>query len=144
MQLVYRLIVWALGVIGAAAALGINTFYSISTRFQDLVGLHPDASHGWLGLGCAILGFMGACFVLFRVSLPLGAILLIIAGIGFFFVVNWWALLASPQMLLAAFFAIYYYLDTRHDLALERAAQQAREQPRPERPPPESGTAAVS
>jgi len=140
MQIVYRLIVFLLGVSGAAAALGINLFYSASTRFQDVVGFHPDASHGWLGLGCAILGFIGACLILFKRTIPFGGVLLLIAGIGFFFVVNWWGLLASPQMLLAAFFAFYYYYDLRHDRALERAASQARGG-RTERPPREGGAA---
>lgn len=142
MQFVYRLFVCVLGIFGAAAALGINLFYSISTRFQNLVGLQPDAPHGWLGLGCAILGLIGACFLLFRASIPLGALMLVVAGISFFFVVNWWALLASPQMLLAAFFAAYYYIDHRQRAAKEQAASQDR-QPTPERPPPEAGTPAV-
>ncbi len=140
MQIVYRIFVFILGVAGSAAALGINVFYSLSIRFQDLVGFHPDASHGWLGLGLAILGFIGACLVLFRVTIPLGAALLLIAGIGFFFVVNWWAFLASPQMLLAAFFAAYYYLDLRHDQALEQAARHARA-PLPEHPSQEESAA---
>jgi hypothetical protein len=142
MQFVYRLLTCVLGIFGAAAVLGINTFYSVSRLFQSVVGMHPDASHGWLGLGCAILGFIGACFLLFRASIPLGALLLVIAGIGFFFVVNWWALLASPQMLLAAFFAAYYYLDLRQRAAQGQAAGQGR-QPMPERPPPEAGTPAA-
>ncbi|HLW02537.1 MAG TPA: hypothetical protein VKT82_28045 [Ktedonobacterales bacterium] len=142
MQIVYRLIVFVLGIIGAAAALGINLFYSASTRFQGVVGLHPDASHGWLGLGCAILGFIGAFLLLFRVSIPAGAVLLVIAGIGFFFVVNWWALLASPQMLIAAFFALYYYFSIQRERALRQQISQGRMQT-PERPPPEPGAPAV-
>ncbi len=140
MQIVYRLLVFLLGIVGAAAALGINTFYSISRRFQDVVGLHPDPSHGWLGLGCAILAFIGACFVLFRALIPFGALLLIIAGIGFFFVVNWWAWLASPQMFIAAFFALYYWWQERRTHALETGLHRER---RRERPPPETGAPAV-
>lgn len=142
MQIVYRLIVFVLGIIGAAAALGINLFYSASTRFQSVVGFHPDASHGWLGLGCAILAFIGAFLLLFRVSRPAGAILLVIAGIGFFFVVNWWAWLASPQMFIAAFFAVYYYLSVNRERALQQQVNQGQMQT-PERPPPETGTPAV-
>ncbi len=142
MQLIYRLIMWLLGVIGAAAALAINIIYSTSTRFQSLVGMHPDASHGWLGLGCAILGFIGACLLLFRASIPLGVILLVIAAIGFFFVVGAWALLASPQMLVAAFFGLYHYLEGKRTQALQQAAQQGRLQ-RPERPPTEGGLPAT-
>jgi hypothetical protein len=142
MQIVYRLIVCVLGIIGAAAALWINIFYSASTRFQNVVGMHPDASHGWLGLGCVILGFIGAFLLLFRVLIPGGALLLVIAGVGFIFVVHWWALLASPQMLLAAFFAVYYYLSVNRERALEQQVNQGRLQ-MPERPPPETGTPAV-
>jgi hypothetical protein len=142
MQIVYRLLVFVLGVFGAAAALGINLFYSASTRFQSVVGLHPDASHGWLGLGCAILAFIGACLLLFRGTIPVGAVMLVVAGIGFFFVVGWWALLASPAMFIAAFFAAYYYAQEGRMRALEQAARQGR-MPLPERPPPEGGTPAV-
>ena len=143
MQIVYRLLVFVLGIVGAAAALAINIVYSTSTRFQSLAGLHPDASHGWLGLGCAILAFIGACLLLLRFTIPVGVVLLIIAAIGFFFVVGWWALLASPQMLIAAFFGAYYYADVRHDQALRAAAERGR-QPMPERPPPEGGLPAAS
>ncbi|HEX6779229.1 MAG TPA: hypothetical protein VF099_13555 [Ktedonobacterales bacterium] len=138
MHILYRLVVFVLGIAGAAAALGINVFYSASIRFQNLVGLHEDAPHGWLGLGCVVLGFAGACLVLSRLTMPAGVILLLIAGIGFFFVVNWWALLASPQMLLAAFFAAYYYLEFKHEQEV-RGAEMSRQ----EYPPQQGGTPAV-
>lgn len=142
MHILYRLVVFVLGIAGAAAALGINVFYSASIRFQNLIGHHQDAPHGWLGLGCVVLGFMGACLVLSRVTIPAGVILLLIAGIGFFFVVNWWALLASPQMLIAAFFALYYYFSIQRERALRQQISQGRMQT-PERPPPEPGAPAV-
>jgi hypothetical protein len=142
MQVIYRLITWLLGVIGAAAALAINIIYSSSTRFQSLVGMHPDASHGWLGLGCAILAFIGACLLLFRLTIPGGVVLLLIAGIGFFFVVGAWALLASPQMFIAAFLGMYHYMETKRAQELRQAAQRGRVQ-MPERPPAEGGTPAV-
>lgn len=142
MQIIYRIIMWLLGVIGAAAALAINIIYSTSTRFQSVVGMHPDTSHGWLGLGCAILAFIGACLLLFRFSIPAGVVLLVIAGIGFFFVVGAWALLASPQMFVAAFFGIYYYLAEKRERELRQAAQQGR-LPTPERPPTEGGIPAA-
>ena len=142
MQFVYRLLTCVLGIFGAAAALGINTFYSASIRFQSVIGAHPDASHGWLGLGCAILAFIGALLLLFRGAIPVGVVMLLIAGIGFFFVVNYWALLASPAMFMAAFFAAYYYIDYRQRAAQGQAAGGGR-QPMPERPPPEGGTPAV-
>ncbi len=135
---IYRFFTFLLGILGAAAALGINIFYSASTRFQSVVGAHPDPSHGWLGLGCAILAFIASFLLLFRVSIPAGALLLIIAGIGFFFVVNWWAWLASPAMFLAAFFGLYQYLVHRR----AEAAQQGRPAGQ-EYPPPEGRTPAV-
>lgn len=135
---IYRFFTFLLGILGAAAALGINIFYSVSTRFQNVVGTQPDPPHGWLGLGCAILAFMGAVLLLFRMSIPAGALMLIIAGIGFFFVVNWWAWLASPAMFLAAFFGLYQYLVHRR----AEAAQQGKV-PRQEYPPPEGRTPAV-
>lgn len=142
MQIIYRLFVFLLGIAGAAAALGINVFYSSSTRFQSLVGFHPDASHGWLGLGCVVLAFIGACLLLFRLTIPAGVLLLLIAGIGFFFVVNWWAWLASPQMFMAAFFAAYYYLGVRREQALRQEMRGAG-MSRQEYPPQQGGTPAV-
>ncbi len=142
MQIVYRIIVFILGVNGAGAALGINLFYAASKRFQDLIGLHPDPAHGWLGLSCAILAFIGAILVLFTKTNLAGGIMLLIAGIVFFFVVNWWALLASPQILLAAFFAFYYYYDRKHTRALEQAVSAARISAQ-EHPPQEGGAAAA-
>jgi hypothetical protein len=105
MRALYRSVVFLLGIIGAADALAINTIYSTIKRIARAVGLSLDATHGFLGLGLAILGFLGACVML---KWPIvGGVMLLIAGIGFFFVVGWWALLASPQLLLAGFFGIY-------------------------------------
>jgi hypothetical protein len=141
-QLIYRLFVFLLGVMGAAAALGINVFYSSSTRFQNLVGLHPDASHGWIGLLVIVLAFLGAVLALFKGAIHVGGMLLLIAGIAFFFIVNWWALLASPQLILAGFFALYYYYDLRHVQALQEGTPHP-EARGPGYPPQQGGTPAV-
>lgn len=140
MQLIYRLFVFVLGVMGAAAALGINVFYSASKRFQNLVGAHPDASHGWLGVGLIVLAFLGAILALFNGTIHVGGILMIIAGIAFIFIVNWWSLLASPQLILAGFFAFFYYYYMRRGRVPKEGAPPARP---PEYPPPECGTPAV-
>ena len=112
MQIVYRLIVCILGIIGGLEALFLNIIYSTSTRFQSLIGLSPGASHGFVGLIFVALALLGSVLILFKALIP-GALLLLIAGIGFFFVVHLWAILVSPQMIFAAFLALYHYWETQ-------------------------------
>lgn len=87
------------GLIGAVDAIIINTIVATFHELQRLLGGTVD-SHGWLGLGFAILGLIGAAVAWWRPWA--GAILLLIAGAGFAFAVHWWALLATPQLLAGA------------------------------------------
>ena len=84
MHVIYRFFVFVLGLIGAGEALGINIFFSASRRFQDLVGLHPAVSHGWIGLVIVMLAFLGAVLALPQRLIPYGGALLVITGVAFF------------------------------------------------------------
>ncbi|HEY7833383.1 MAG TPA: hypothetical protein VIG30_07425 [Ktedonobacterales bacterium] len=87
------------GIIGVVDAIIINTIVATFHDLQRLLGGSVD-SHGWLGLGFALLGLVGAILAWWRPWA--GAVLLLIAGVGFAFAVHWWALLATPQLLAAA------------------------------------------
>lgn len=101
---VLRIAVLILGVIGVFDAVVVNILVSAYHRVQDLLGGSGDPSHGIIGFGLCLVGLIGAFAV---VRWPIAsAVLLLIAGIGFFFVVHWWGLLASPQWLVAAALAL--------------------------------------
>jgi hypothetical protein len=101
MRILARLTALILGVVGAIAALLINTVYSTNRHVNNLFFNGTSTSHGFIGLLLVFVGLVGA--VIAPVFALPGAVLLAIAGIGFFFVVGWWALLvASPLLLIAA------------------------------------------
>lgn len=94
-----RIGVLVVGFIGAVDAIIINTIVAVFHELHRLLGGTVD-SHGWLGLGFAILGLIGAVVGMWRPWVA--AVILLIAGVGFAFAVHWWALLATPQLLAAA------------------------------------------
>jgi hypothetical protein len=101
LRLSTRVLALVLGVIGAICALVINIGYSTGRHVNNIVFSGDATSHGFIGLLLVLVGLAGA---LMTPILPIaGAVLMAIAGIGFFFIVGWWALLlASPLLLIAA------------------------------------------
>ena len=98
-----RITALGIGLIGGIDAIIINTIVAGFHEMQRLMGGTVD-SHGWLGLGFAILGLIGGAMAWWR---PLwAAIVLAVAGVGFAFAMHWWALLATPQLLAAAMLAL--------------------------------------
>lgn len=94
-----RIGAFLVGIVGAIDAIIINTIVATFHELQRLLGGTVD-SHGWLGLGFAIVGLIGAALAWWKPWA--GAVLMLIAGVGFAFAVHWWALLATPQLLAAA------------------------------------------
>src|SRR5215831_20855007 len=96
-----RVLALILGVIGSICALVINILYSTGRHVNNIVFNGDATSHGFIGLLLVLAGLVGA---IITPLLPiLGAVLMAIAGIGFFFIVGWWALLlASPLLLIGA------------------------------------------
>lgn len=96
-----RVLALILGVIGAICALIINIVYSTGRHVNNIVFNGDATSHGFIGLLLVLVGLVGA---IVTPLLPIaGAVLMAIAGIGFFFIVGWWALLlASPLLLIGA------------------------------------------
>lgn len=103
-HLTTRMLALVLGVIGALCALVINIVYSTGRHINNIVFQGSATSHGFIGLLLVLAGLVGAAIT---PAFPIvGAVLMAIAGVGFFFIVGWWALLlASPLLLVAAFLA---------------------------------------
>ncbi len=98
-----RITALGIGIIGAIDAIIINTIVAGFHEMQRLMGGTVD-SHGWLGLGFAILGLIGGAMAWWRPTWA--AAVLAVSGIGFAVAVHWWALLATPQLLAAAMLAL--------------------------------------
>lgn len=108
MRLALRIVAAIIGVVGAIVAFVVN----LTVSGAHLAGLVRYQTHGFIGLLLVIVGLIGA-FV--GIPAPVtGAILMLIAGVGFIFIVHWWALVASPLLLLGAVLA---YLDRKKETA---------------------------
>ncbi len=109
-----RVLALILGVIGAICALIINIVYSTGRHVNNFVFNGDATSHGFIGLLLVLVGLVGA---IVTPLLPIaGAVLMAIAGIGFFFIVGWWALLlASPLLLIGAGIAFNARRETTPD-----------------------------
>lgn len=95
-----RTIALIVGLIGAVLALVVNILYSLLHVLTQVAGLTHDSAHFFYGLLVVLVGTVGA--FLAPILPILAAVLLAIAGIGFFAVVGWWAFIASPFFLVAA------------------------------------------
>lgn len=111
MQMLMRVFAFIIGLLAAILGLVINFLYSATHDVLRLTGTTNATTHGWIGLGLAIVGFLGAITALFwpRVSI----VLLLIAGIGLIFVLRWFAIFTTPLFFIAA--AMIYIGETRLD-----------------------------
>lgn len=104
MRIALRVIALILGIIGFVDGVIANFIVAAYRDVAHLIGVDVAQSHGVVGFIFCAIGLIGAVIAL---RLPIvGAVLLLIATIGFFVVVRWWGLLASPQFALAAVLAI--------------------------------------
>lgn len=104
MRVALRVIALIIGVVGFVDGVIANFIVAAYRDVAHLIGVDVAQSHGIIGFIICVVGLVGAILVL---RLPIvGAILLLVATIGFFVVVHWWGLLASPQFALAAVLAI--------------------------------------
>jgi hypothetical protein len=108
-RIIGRLGALILGLIGVVLAFIVNFAYSGVHRLIQLSGgTTMDQTHGFIGLLLILVGLVGSILAL--TAPEFAAILLLIAGVGFFFIVGWYAILASPFFILAAILA---YIDRR-------------------------------
>lgn len=104
MRIALRVIALIIGIIGFVDGVIANFIVAAYRDVAHLIGVTAAQSHGIIGFGICLVGLIGAVIAL---RLPIvGAVLLLIATIGFFAIVRWWGLLASPQFALAAVLAI--------------------------------------
>ncbi len=106
MRTALRVLAAIIGIVGAVVALIVNIVYSGVNDLLNVSGLSVHHSHGFVGLLLVVVGVIGALVAIPRPVV--GALLLLVAGLGFIVIVHWWAFIASPLLLLAAVLA---YMD---------------------------------
>jgi lysylphosphatidylglycerol synthetase-like protein (DUF2156 family) len=104
MKTVSRVATMGIGLVGAVIGFVVNALYSLLHLLGRISGITSDRSHFFIGTGLSILAAIGAILV---VSSPeAGALVLVLATIGFFFIVGWWAIIPAVFLIGAAVLAI--------------------------------------
>jgi hypothetical protein len=104
MTAVSRMVTMGIGLLGAVIGFIVSTLYSLFHFLARISGIYADRSHFFIGIGLAILAAVGSVFVLG--SPEIGAVLLVLATIGFFFIIGWWAIIPAVFLVAAAALAI--------------------------------------
>jgi len=104
MRIIGRLGALILGIIGVIVGT-IGTFVGFANAH---IGSSDAQSHSFVGIVLLLAAVAGCLLVLFAPEVA--AILLLIAGLGFFYVLGWGALFVSPFFIAAAVLA---YVDRR-------------------------------
>ena len=90
---VSRMMAMATGLVGSVIAFVVVALYSFLHMLERMAGITADQSHLFLGIGLTILAVIASLVV---VSAPeIGAVLLVLAAVGFFFIVGWWAIIPA-------------------------------------------------
>jgi hypothetical protein len=103
MRLPLRSLGMILGLIGAAVGFVVSLLYSLAHTLGRVAGITADSSHFFIGLGLTALAILGALSAV--VSGMFGAVLMLVAAVGFAFIVGWWAILPALFLLPAAWLA---------------------------------------
>jgi hypothetical protein len=104
MAAVSRVVTMAIGLVGAVIAFIVSALYSLVHVLGRISGMTADRSHFFIGTGLSLVAVIGAVLV---VGFPeAGALLLIVATVGFFFILGWWAIIPALFLLSAAGLAI--------------------------------------
>lgn len=104
MRAISRVTTMAIGLVGAVIGFVVNALYSLVHVLGRISGITSDRSHFFIGTGLTILAIIGALSV--AGAPEVGALLMVLATIGFFFIVGWWAVIPAIFLLVAAAFAI--------------------------------------
>ncbi|MGO8950180.1 MAG: hypothetical protein ACLQUY_21490 [Ktedonobacterales bacterium] len=108
MKVISRPVATAVGLVGAVLGFVVSTFYSLMHILGRISGITADHGHFFGGLGLTIVAIIGSFLVL---AMPeAGALVLVLATIGFFFIMGWWAFIPAVFLLTAAGLA---FLDRR-------------------------------
>jgi hypothetical protein len=98
----------AVGLVGSVIAFVVVALYSLMHTLGRIAGVTADRSHFFIGTGLTILAVIGSLLV--AVSPEVGAVILVLATIGFFFIVGWWAVIPALFLVAAAVMA---FMDRR-------------------------------
>lgn len=100
MRAVSRTMAMALGLVGTVIGFVVAALYSLLHFLGRISGITADQGHFFVAIGLTILAAIGS---LLLVSAPeIGAVILVLATIGFFFIVGWWAIIPAVFLLGAA------------------------------------------
>jgi hypothetical protein len=103
MKVLTRTSALVVGLVGAIIGFLVNMLYSMFHFLGRIAGITANQSHFFIGTGLAILAAIGA---MVAAGTPeVGALLLAVAGIGFFFVMGWWAIIPAIFLFVAAMVA---------------------------------------
>src|SRR5215467_3248179 len=84
MRAVTHVMAMAIGLVGAVIAFVVNAMYSLAHVLGRMTGITADRSHFFIGTGLTIVAVIGA---LCMAGAPeVGAVLLVLATIGFFLI----------------------------------------------------------
>jgi hypothetical protein len=104
MNAVWRTGALTLGLVGAVVGFIVNLLYSLAHVLGRVAGVTANQSHFFIGTGLAILAGIGA---LVSAGAPeVGALLMVLAIIGFAFIIGWWAVIPGVFLVVAAGMAI--------------------------------------
>jgi hypothetical protein len=100
MRAISAVMAMAIGLVGAVIGFVVNALYSFAHVLGRISGITANQSHFFIGTGLAIVAVIGSLCV--AGAPEVGAILLVLATIGFFFIVGWWAVIPAIFLLTAA------------------------------------------
>jgi hypothetical protein len=95
-----RMMAMAIGLVGAVIGFVVSALYSLVHRLARISGITADRSHFFVGIGLTIVAVIGSLLVV--ASPEAGALVLVLATIGFFFILGWWAIIPAIFLLSAA------------------------------------------
>jgi hypothetical protein len=104
MRAVTHIMAMAIGLVGAVIGFIVNALYSFAHVLGRISGITADRSHFFIGTGLSILAVIGALCV--AGAPEVGALLMIVATIGFFFIMGWWAIIPAIFLVAASALAI--------------------------------------
>lgn len=106
MRIIGRLGAMIFGLVGAIIAAIVNILYSTVHHAIGALGDSGlDRTHGGIGFLLVVIGVIGAFTAL--VAPEIGAVLLLVAGIGMFFIVKGYAVFSIMFFLVGALLAFF-------------------------------------
>jgi hypothetical protein len=100
MPVVSRMMAMAIGLVGSVIAFVVVALYSLAHVLARVYGITADRSHFFIGIGLTIVAIIGSLSLVG--SAEIGAVILVLATIGFFFILGWWAIIPAIFLLGAA------------------------------------------